>query len=344
MATIVKRGASYRAIIRKRGHKTRTKTFKTRAVAKRWIAQIEHAMELRKLPTHADVGVLLKKYYDEVFTKKPRPRAVLAHLRRWYTELTGTVLGEMDAEWWVKWATKQTCAPQSRMRYFSLITSGLSTAETLWNIEVPWSDIRRGKAVLLKMGLISKGKSRDQRVSDETLASVKGKIRSSIPVGDIADVSMITGLRLDEVCRLRRSLTDEKTKTTVVLDRKHPTEKWGNHQRVPLLGAAWDILQRQPVQHDPNNPDKADLFFPYKSESAGSAFRRAKKLAGLPNVRFHDSRHEATSRMFEQGFDVPEVTLVTGHRDWATLRKYTHLKPEHLHLGPAAVRRLKGES
>jgi integrase len=39
------------------------------------------------------------------------------------------------------------------------------------------------------------------------------------------------------------------------------------------------------------------------------------KRAGLVNLRFHDLRHEAISRFFEKGLSVPEVALISGHRD-----------------------------
>jgi site-specific recombinase XerD len=38
-----------------------------------------------------------------------------------------------------------------------------------------------------------------------------------------------------------------------------------------------------------------------------------------------------TSRLFEAGFSIEQVSLVTGHKDWKMLRRYTHLKPEALH-------------
>jgi len=44
-----------------------------------------------------------------------------------------------------------------------------------------------------------------------------------------------------------------------------------------------------------------------------------------------DLRHEGTSRLFEAGFTIEQVALVTGHKDWKMLRRHTHLKPETLH-------------
>ena len=51
---------------------------------------------------------------------------------------------------------------------------------------------------------------------------------------------------------------------------------------------------------------------------------------GIDNLRFHDLRHEATSRLFELGLDMMEVSHISGHKDFAMLKKYTHLKPESI--------------
>jgi integrase len=48
----------------------------------------------------------------------------------------------------------------------------------------------------------------------------------------------------------------------------------------------------------------------------------------VPELRFHDLRHEAVSRFFEMGLTVPEVALMSGHRDTRMLMRYTHLRPE----------------
>ena len=50
----------------------------------------------------------------------------------------------------------------------------------------------------------------------------------------------------------------------------------------------------------------------------------------MEDWRFHDLRHEATSRLFEHGFNVMEVALVTGHQDLRMLKRYTHLRAEDL--------------
>ena len=74
-----------------------------------------------------------------------------------------------------------------------------------------------------------------------------------------------------------------------------------------------------------------DRIFPYHHKSAGTAFTRACQDLAIKDLHFHDLRHEGTSRLFEAGFAIEQVALVTGHKDWKMLRRYTHLRPEHLH-------------
>jgi integrase len=57
---------------------------------------------------------------------------------------------------------------------------------------------------------------------------------------------------------------------------------------------------------------------------------RAIRWAGIEDLRFHDLRHEATTRLFEKGLNIMEVAGITGHKDLRMLRRYTHLKAEDL--------------
>ncbi len=108
-------------------------------------------------------------------------------------------------------------------------------------------------------------------------------------------------------------------------DAKHPRAKIGNHRTFPLLGEAWDLVQRQPRIAGENR------IFPYNSKSVGTSFTRACSALGIEDLWFHDLRHEATSRLFEQGYDIPEVAAVTLHASWNELKRYTQLRPESLH-------------
>lgn len=116
----------------------------------------------------------------------------------------------------------------------------------------------------------------------------------------------------------------------LIRDRKDPRRKAGNHQRIPLLSVSgYDPCalieeQRVPV-------GGRGRIFPYNGRSIGTAFRRGCRTLGIEDLHFHDLRHEATSRLFEAGFSIEQVALVTGQKDWKMLRRYTHIRPEGLH-------------
>jgi integrase len=67
-----------------------------------------------------------------------------------------------------------------------------------------------------------------------------------------------------------------------------------------------------------------------RPDSVTQAFARACDRIGIHDVRLHDLRHEATSRLFEAGWSIPEVAAVTGHSDWESLKRYTQLRPDDL--------------
>ena len=58
-----------------------------------------------------------------------------------------------------------------------------------------------------------------------------------------------------------------------------------------------------------------------------TAFTRACAQLGIDDLHFHDLRHAATASFFRMGLDIPRVALMTGHKTWAMLRRYTDIKP-----------------
>jgi integrase len=50
----------------------------------------------------------------------------------------------------------------------------------------------------------------------------------------------------------------------------------------------------------------------------------------LHDLRFHDLRHEAVSRLVESGLNDQEVAAISGHKSMQMLRRYTHLRAEDL--------------
>ena len=137
--------------------------------------------------------------------------------------------------------------------------------------------------------------------------------------------ALATGMRQAEITRLEVEDLDRAAKTIVIRDRKDPRKKIGNHQTVPLLPDAWAIVEEVLEDRD------TGFLFPYREASVSTAFTRACKATGIKDLHFHDLRHRATAQFFRMGLDIPRVALLTGHKTWGMLRRYTDIKPADVH-------------
>jgi len=139
-----------------------------------------------------------------------------------------------------------------------------------------------------------------------------------IPMRDIVQFAACSARREAEICRLLWSDNDSQGRTGLVRDAKHPRHKEGNHKRFKYTADAWEIIQHQ--------ARTSDRIFPYNPKSISAAFTRACHLLGIVDLRFHDLRHEATSRLFERGYAIHEVAQFTLHDSWDELKRYTNLQ------------------
>ena len=131
-----------------------------------------------------------------------------------------------------------------------------------------------------------------------------------------------TGMRRGEILSL--------TWTNVHLGKRYthlPDTKNGDSRNVPLSPQALELLGGLP-----RNIRGDQKVFPLHFEALKSSWRRACCRADISDLRFHDLRHEATSRFFEKGLNVMEVAAITGHKDLRMLQRYTHLRAEDLAL------------
>jgi integrase len=136
----------------------------------------------------------------------------------------------------------------------------------------------------------------------------------------IMDFAIASARRQVEITRLEWTDNDEIGRTGLVRDAKHPRHKEGNHRRFKYTPEAWAIVEQQ--------PRKSEYIFPFDAQSVGAAFTRACGILGIQDLHFHDLRHEATSRLFERGYQIHEVAQFTLHDSWNELKHYANLKPE----------------
>jgi integrase len=149
--------------------------------------------------------------------------------------------------------------------------------------------------------------------------------RQLIPMSILVQFALVSAMRLGEICRIRIEDVDFDRKTVLIRQRKDPKRKASNDQVVPLVGDALAMIQKQ------IGDKTTGRIFPYSSRSSSAAFTRACKLLGIEDLRFHDLRHAATVQLFRMGLDIPRVAMITGHKSWENLRRYTNLTAEDVH-------------
>lgn len=104
-----------------------------------------------------------------------------------------------------------------------------------------------------------------------------------------------------------------------------PETKNSEARTVPLSTTALDILNRL------SHPEREGCVFGMTADQITDAMKRVRKKAELNNIRFHDLRHEATSRFFENtDLDVMEIKAITGHKTLQMLSRDTHLRTARL--------------
>lgn len=194
------------------------------------------------------------------------------------------------------------------------------------NLSAPLAAVDSAKTALLQSRVIDKARQRSRRLTTEEEGAIlahyaKADGRAMIPMGDIIRFALLTARRQEEICRLLWADVDFDKGIAYLDDVKHPRYKTGNRRAFRLLDDAAEIIQRQPKTADPR-------VFPFNHRSIGASFTRMCKLLEIKDLHFHDLRHEATSRLFEKGYSIQQVAQFTLHDSWATLKRYTHLKPE----------------
>ena len=174
---------------------------------------------------------------------------------------------------------------------------------------------------------VAKSRQRARRLSADEESKLMAYFeerdkRSSVPMVDIIAFALGTARRQEEITSVRWADLDPDKGIATIRDVKDPRCKKGNHMQTRFLSPAWTIINRQ--------PKTADTVFPYNAKTIGTAFTQACHVLGIEDLHFHDLRHEATSRLFEMGYSIQDVSQFTLHKSWATLKRYTHLSPANV--------------
>ena len=320
MGCVRKRGKSWNAQVRIAGWRSFTKSFKSKSDAKLWIDELErklHSAPIPDIPIDRKIalGELLIKYADEV---SPSHKGCVAETCR-LKSISRRWIGELD----IRYLTKQHFI-QYRDDRMTVVTGSsvgselalmkrvLDTAVKKWGYGIPYNPI---KDIEFPKG--STARTRRLAGDEKERLLIAASSQRNIYITSIIEFAIETGMRRSEILKLRWCDVDLENGFASLYDTKN-----GEDRRVPLTRRCIEVLKTVPKTNE--------QVFPISATCLRLAWNRARNKAGITDLRFHDLRHEAVSRFFEMGMSVPEVALISGHKDVRQLFRYTHLNPNNV--------------
>lgn len=331
MASILKVNGKWRALVRRKGHKPICKTHPTKAAAEAWARRIESQMDAGQpvAEERSTVTDLVQTYRRLREKSRPILDTSTEHytLKQLEAGLGHLQAGRLTPQDLVGYCTMRRDEDGAGPYTCNMDVSKLGTVMRYagMSLGTPLPDVvAAARPLLSHLGLIGGGGKRERRPTEDELQRIVDHLaggRGQV-YADAVLFAVASAMRRGEICALLWADLDEAKRLVLVRDRKDPRKKAGNDQWVPLLPAAWALVQRQP---------RGERIFPIEPGTLSKYFTEAARALSIPDLHLHDMRHEGTSRLFEEGYEIPQVAVVTGHKSWQHLRRYTQLKPEGLH-------------
>jgi integrase len=204
-------------------------------------------------------------------------------------------------------------SPNTIRLHLAVISHLFKIARTEWGMESisnPVDAVRKPK--------LPQGRERRLAGDEEVRLMDACRADENPDIKYIVQFAIETAMRRSEICGLRWENIDLAGRVALLPDTKN-----GTVRRVPLSSVALSILTALPRRLD-------GLVWDVKADTVTQSFERCCKRAAIDGLTFHDLRHEATSRLFEKGFNPMEVSAITGHKTLQMLKRYTHLRAEDL--------------
>jgi len=321
MATIVKRGRyEWQVKIRRKGYKSLGKTFESRADAEKWAHMVEIQIArgewfdrtegestlirdaLERYAREITPRKAIKAQRRELFRIKLLQRSSIAHIA--LARVRGGDVSELISE-----RKKQGANPNTIRLDLALLSHLYTVGRSEWRMEYLTNPVSavRGARPKLPQG-------RNRRLQDKEEAKLlKAARKRSVIWESLIIVALETAMRRGEFADLRWEFVNLKTKVAHL-----PETKTEEARDVPLSPRALDALRALPRRIDGS-------VFGITDVNISQEFGEIRNEAGCLGLTFHDLRHEATSRLFERGYGIHEVRAITGHKNLATLSRYTHI-------------------
>jgi integrase len=319
MATIRKRGAKWQVQVRRKGSPPLSRSFLRKADAQVWARQVELEADSGDVTPRATalgqltVGDLIRRYLNDVVPRKRSAKneaaVLMAFLRH---NLAKATLSKVTPDQFAAYRDERLNMVKGATvrREFLILRHCFEVAKSEWSIPLRTNPLRSIK-------LPADSRARDRRLQaddgDDLLKAMTTP--SARYLRPLITLAIETGMRRGELLSIHWKDVDLSGPTIRILKTKN-----GHPRTIPLTPKAIEVLAAL---------ERTDeRVFPVTPNAVRLAWGRLRKRAGLEDLRLHDLRHEAVSRFFEYGLTVPEVALISGHRDPRMLSRYTHLRPE----------------
>ncbi|CAR50491.1 site-specific integrase [Burkholderia cenocepacia] len=359
----------WRAQVRRHGYPAQSKTFNTKVEAEAWANMIESEMSRGVWISRSEAEATtlfeaLKRYEKEVSSMKKGTAQELSVLKactlvdlakRPLAAIRSADLAKLRDEW------LKDYKPATVLRRLAVLSHVFNIARKEWgmeNLSNPVELVRKPQPNNARtrritdaepiVDALAQGES-DRRARQGELECLVAASESTF-LPSIVWLAVETAMRRGEIVNLRWEHVDLKRRVAHL-----PVTKNGSARDVPLSPRAVAVLQALKDARDGTGSkttgatDDADVgrVFEIRGDAVTRAFERAVvrartnyldacREAGqrpdrtfLTDLRFHDLRHEATSRLASI-FPMHELTKITGHKDPRMLMRYYHPRAEDL--------------
>jgi integrase len=337
MAAIQRRNGRYRARVIRKGYPTFSKTFQTHKEALSWSRLIETQIDkgeinpskphgtsmLNKKSLFSDVVELYIKTHS-VHKKNYKSEAGILNIlsKRWaglsISEVTKPKILELRDD-----LLRAGRANNTINHYFNAVSKLFQMLENEFEVKLP--------NVIKGIRRMPPTPGRNKRINTESeLQLLSGCDQLNMPIlKNVIEFAIQTGMRRGEIIGLTWANIDIPNRKAYL----HKTKN-GDARQVPLTLRAIELLQALP---------KTEVeVFPMTFDCLRSQFKRLRsyleqKWNGhgtnpFNDLRFHDFRHEALSRLSDAGLNVIELSHIGGHKTLAMLKRYTHPSHEAIFL------------
>ena len=320
MATFRKRSGSWQALVKKKGFGQIARTFDTKAAAEAWAKVTEAEMVRgvfisRKEAENTTLSEALDRYEREVSSSKKGHRREKTRISIWKNHpLAKRVLASIRGNDMASYRDdrlKTGYSANTVRLELAIISHLFEIARKEWGMEGLTNPV---KAIRMP----SPPAGRDRRLQPGELEKLLES--SSEELSQVIRFALETAIRRGELAGMAWDMVDLKKRTVTL-----PETKNGQKRIVPLSSVAVAILKER------LNTRRIDgKVWDIGLDAISQDFAKACQKTGISGLHFHDLRHEATSRLFEKGFDKMEVRTITGHKTLQMLARYTHLRAEDL--------------